>query len=767
MKRVVACALALCLTVCLFAGTASAAAREPISKFTIPLADNVNLIEMTHAGGIFTDPKDVLQQHALTYQPGGDVQPMVIYGSTLYGRSTMSKIATYLDNQNLSLVAGVNGSFFDMSTGIPYGFLVTDGVLRTSGNVNSVGFFKNGSAIIASPDLHVLLTGGAFSDTEIFYNKVLTTTNGIGLYSRDYDTATKNTVSAYNLVLKPVSGSDSELTLSGEMTLEVTKITQSAASCAIPAGGFVLSIAEQTSYASVLANMKAFKVGDRVTVSVRCADEWEDVAYACGGGDLLVEDENALENFTLDTKNEQRARTAIGIKPDGTVVIYTADESANSAGMDLYDLADMMESLGCETALNLDGGGSTMVGVQYPGYDKCATANTPTDGSMRACANFIFLVREKTQAEEADHLFLYPAHSYALPGATVNFALKAADRNYVAADVPGSISWSTNFGAVGEGKLVLDTSSFNGGISDAVVSAKAEGMSARATVTILQQVTGISVYKENGKTRLKTLHTPAETDVQLSAGATYYGSAVLCAPGSFTWEVTGGIGTISESGKFTSAKVTKLTEGTIEVSYGETTASIPVTVSPANPFSDTKGHWAETYINDLYFEGTLTGSAGKDGKLLYRPDDSMTRQEFIVALMRYLGTDLGNYSSASLPFADTGKIGTWALDAVKAAYSLGYLGGSKENGKLYANPTATITRQEAMVILARSQNLTDGGSSSLSGFSDASKVADWARASLAAMVDRRIIGGSNGKLNPTGKVTRAEVAKMLWALENS
>ena len=408
-----------------------------------------------------------------------------------------------------------------------------------------------------------------------------------------------------------------------------------------------------------------------------------------------------------------------------------------------------------------------MVGLQYPGYDKCATANTPTDGSMRACANFIFLVREKTQAEEADHLFLYPAHSYALPGATVNFALKAADRNYVAADVPGSISWSTNFGAVGESKLVLDTSSFNGGISDAVVSAKAEGMSARATVTILQQVTGISVYKEDGKTRLKTLHTPAETDVQLSAGATYYGSAVLCAPGSFTWEVTGGIGTISESGKFTSAKVTKLTEGTIEVSYGETTASIPVTVSPANPFSDTKGHWAETYINDLYFEGTLTGSAGKDGKLLYRPDDSMTRQEFIVALMRYLGTDLGNYRSASLPFADTGKIGTWALDAVKAAYSLGYLGGSKENGKLYANPTATITRQEAMVILARSQNLTDGGSSSLSGFSDASKVADWAKASLAAMVDRRIIGGSNGKLNPTGKVTRAEVAKMLWALENN
>ena len=41
-----------------------------------------------------------------------------------------------------------------------------------------------------------------------------------------------------------------------------------------------------------------------------------------------------------------------------------------------------------------------------------------------------------------------------------------------------------------------------------------------------------------------------------------------------------------------------------------------------------------------------------------------------------------------------------------------------------------------------------------------------AKDSLARMVSAGIISGSNGKLNPTGKVTRAEVAKMLWALEN-
>ena len=292
-------------------------------------------------------------------------------------------------------------------------------------------------------------------------------------------------------------------------------------------------------------------------------------------------------------------------------------------------------------------------------------------------------------------------------------------------------------------------------------------MSGRASITVLKEVTGITVTKEDGKTKLKTLHVPGESDTQLAAGATYYGRAVISAANSFTWDTTGGVGTITQDGKFTAASVSKLTEGTIKVSYGQTSVSVPVTVSPANPFSDTKGHWAEDYINDLYFEGTITGSTGKDGKLLYRPDDSMTRQEFVVALMRYLGTNLASYDSVALPFVDSKEIGTWALGAMKAAYSLGYMGGSNELGKLYAHPTATITRQEAMVILARTMQADTGSSVDLDKkFTDSAKIADWAKDSLARMVSAGIISGSNGKLNPTGKVTRAEVAKMLWALEN-
>ena len=46
-------------------------------------------------------------------------------------------------------------------------------------------------------------------------------------------------------------------------------------------------------------------------------------------------------------------------------------------------------------------------------------------------------------------------------------------------------------------------------------------------------------------------------------------------------------------------------------------------------------------------------------------------------------------------------------------------------------------------------------------FSDADKVAKWAREPLAQMLQAGIISGSNGKLNPQGEATRAQMATML------
>ena len=177
----------------------------------------------------------------------------------------------------------------------------------------------------------------------------------------------------------------------------------------------------------------------------------------------------------------------------------------------------------------------------------------------------------------------------------------------------------------------------------------------------------------------------------------------------------------------------------------------------------THGHWGKTPIAQLYFEGVMQGSGGTDGILYYRPDDSMTRQEFVVSMIRAGGVDTKTYKDTELPFEDTDSVADWAEDAMKAAYALGWFTGSGKGDKLYAQPTATITREAAMTMLARSIS-AESDSDALNGFGDSGRVSDWARPGLTAMVEKGIINGIDGKLQPQGNVTRAQVAAMLYRM---
>ena len=65
------------------------------------------------------------------------MRPVVAFGSTLYGTSPMNKTIKTLEEQGYSMVAGINGSFFDRATGIPYGIVVTNSILRSGGAADS------------------------------------------------------------------------------------------------------------------------------------------------------------------------------------------------------------------------------------------------------------------------------------------------------------------------------------------------------------------------------------------------------------------------------------------------------------------------------------------------------------------------------------------------------------------------------------------------------------------------------------------------------
>ena len=66
----------------------------------------------------------------------------------------------------------------------------------------------------------------------------------------------------------------------------------------------------------------------------------------------------------LGSVGGKNPRTAIGYTKDNEMIMVAVDgREGSSVGMTLMQLANFMKSLGCVNAMNLDGGGSTVMYV--------------------------------------------------------------------------------------------------------------------------------------------------------------------------------------------------------------------------------------------------------------------------------------------------------------------------------------------------------------------------------------------------------------------
>ena len=98
-------------------------------------------------------------------------------------------------------------------------------------------------------------------------------------------------------------------------------------------------------------------------------------------GPILVRNGTATE--IKDTS--RHPRTAIGQLDDKRYVIVVAEgRLENAEGLTLTELQNIFLNLGCKTAYNLDGGGSSTL------YFKGKILNTPSDGKERAIADMIY-----------------------------------------------------------------------------------------------------------------------------------------------------------------------------------------------------------------------------------------------------------------------------------------------------------------------------------------------------------------------------------------
>ncbi len=125
----------------------------------------------------------------------------------------------------------------------------------------------------------------------------------------------------------------------------------------------------------------AFKVGQRATIRKTLSTP---AHVAVSGSTRLLHDG---QTTTTDNR-ELHPRTGLGLDRDQHVLhlVVVDGRSENSGGHTLLQLAQLLQSLGDDEGLNLDGGGSSTMVAQDP-EGALAVRNQPSDGHERDVPN--------------------------------------------------------------------------------------------------------------------------------------------------------------------------------------------------------------------------------------------------------------------------------------------------------------------------------------------------------------------------------------------
>jgi hypothetical protein len=119
-----------------------------------------------------------------------------------------------------------------------------------------------------------------------------------------------------------------------------------------------------------------------------------DAAEVIAGSNIIVNDGKnvAPPGDKPGLARGPHPRTAVGIADNGkTLVLAVIDgrKPGEAIGMSLRETADVMLKYNCTQAINLDGGGSSVLAIRDPKSHKMEILNHPSDGRERSVANVL------------------------------------------------------------------------------------------------------------------------------------------------------------------------------------------------------------------------------------------------------------------------------------------------------------------------------------------------------------------------------------------
>ena len=262
-----------------------------------------------------------------------------IASDTLASRNKISNIA-----QREHAIAAINGGYFKPQSGVPLGTLMINKKVYTGPIYDRVamGIFDK-SYDMARVQLKAKLNtnkGGIKIDNinqpRMLSTNTLVYTSDWGKYSPPCP--------KYG---KAIAVSDWKFLAESHGSLE------------IPEDGFVVVAPEKA--------LNQITKADKFELEIKMNPQWEEVNHIISGGPYLVKNNEIYVDMTaqkLAAIGGRNPRTAIGYTKDNHLIMMTADgREGASIGLTLMELASLMKEFGCVNAMNLDGGGSTVMYV--------------------------------------------------------------------------------------------------------------------------------------------------------------------------------------------------------------------------------------------------------------------------------------------------------------------------------------------------------------------------------------------------------------------
>ncbi|MET4560658.1 exopolysaccharide biosynthesis protein/plastocyanin [Lysinibacillus parviboronicapiens] len=675
--------------------------------------------------------------------------------ATVNGKESTVANANRHSREGNRVVGAINASFYNMSEGYPLFLLAKNNVILNGGAVSNgsdqymnvptaFGMTADGRGAIDYFDFDVTLSHKGTNYEMSGLNRERNIYEAI-IYTPQFYSKTTNT-NEYGFEIVVDTGSPiTENTFGQTLTGKVTQIKAygSKEKLTIPSTGFVVSL-QGGEWHSKLSQVA---VGDEMSVNFSIDKLWQNAQFILASGPYLVKDGKPyiMMSTSSSRAKEVAPRTVVATSNNGqTVHFITVDgRQSHSKGMNMVQLANYLVALGVDRAINLDGGGSTTMGIRNYGSNNVVLANLPSNsGNTQRLVSATLQAVSTAPTGKATHIKFSNSTNYAtlLVGASSSVAVQyVLDDNYTTLPLDGHLSLASqnetlkinglNYTATQAGEERI----YIGYDGAAVQSFPVKIVDAPTTMTIAPSSKTVSA----GETVNFTVDAKDES-----------GKAIVYDPSQVKWSVEGNIGTITKDGKFTAQNAG--TTGKVIATLGTESKSATVSVAKAALFKDIPNNYV--YYKEIEYltaNNIITGQA--DGT--FRPNDKLTRAHAAVIISRALGLNTANVKNPSFKDIPANHMYYKQIAAVVEA---GIMSGRENNT---FDPNATLTRAQMAKIVALAYDLK--GTSSIA-FKDVPKN-HWAYTYVQQLAANKITTGYDGNIyKPNDAISRAHFGLFLY-----